>query len=282
MAFASCNRLRCNASYCQRAFNTPNSLFCLQTLSVIQKLRGLAMNHFSQTQKNDRKDLVLPILSRTQLVQLLAMRWSRESVCCCMSAVGCFVGPLMLLSTSIGYFSDADPVLAMMAEAKGPGEDFVFVPGGCNITNVTFQLESYCVSGCTGISAGTRLCRYYPEYHGVFVDDPTLSFSEVFEDGVTEDGLSCREDPERPPAHAPQVGDVVPCWRSQLDPVSAVYRCLCRNWFRFCPAHQGICAKFVDPVDLWQAAELDRDLFWGHALFLFWDPPIAGAVMPGN
>lgn len=176
-----------------------------------------------------------------------------------MSAVGCFVGPLMLLGTTIGYFTDADPVLAMMAEAKGPGEDFVFVLGGCNVTNVTFQLESYCVSGCSGKSSGQRLCRYYPEYHGVFVDDPTISFSEVFEDGVTEDGLSCREDPERPPAHAPQVGDVIPCWRSQLHPVSGVYRCLCRSWFRFCPAHQGVCAKFVDPADLWQFAELDRD-----------------------
>ena len=102
-----------------------------------------------------------------------------------------------------------------------------------------------------------------------------------------KDMVSCDASPAIP-AGAPTVGQVVPCWRSNINPTPGVYSCVCQNpgwtcvsmlvclvhtieraeqeskksqqellrgYFAQCPPYDGHCVKLTDPMALWAFVE---------------------------
>lgn len=157
------------------------------------------------------------------------------------------------------YFSDVDPVAKEMSGGN-PGDDFSVVPGGCNITSYRFIEKKYCKTHCTKPHLKTEACNFWVEYTGIRMD----SGDSFFDQFVAVPGVSCSVVPGLPAT--PEIGEVTPCWKSNLDSTPAVYQCACTTYFASCSPHAGNCTKITDPAILWQQAQQ----FNGDNMVFFW------------
>ena len=90
------------------------------------------------------------------------------------------------------------------------------------------------------------------------------SGDSFFDQFVAVPGVSCSVVPGLPAT--PEIGEVTPCWKSNLDSTPAVYQCACTTYFASCSPHAGNCTKITDPAILWQQAQQ----FNGDNMVFFW------------
>jgi len=79
------------------------------------------------------------------------------------------------------------------------------------------------------------------------------SGDSFFDQFVALGGVSCSTVPSLPAT--PEIGEVTPCWKTNLNSTPNVYQCACTTYFASCSTHAGNCTKITDPAILWQQAQ---------------------------
>lgn len=165
-----------------------------------------------------------------------------------MAILGMICGIFFGVASLLAYFIDVEPVDREMSGGN-PGDDFSVVPGGCNITSHRFIQKKYCTSHCTKPRLKTEACTFWVEYTGIRMD----SGDSFFDQFVALGGVSCSTVPSLPAT--PEIGEVTPCWKTNLNSTPNVYQCACTTYFASCSTHAGNCTKITDPAILWQQAQ---------------------------
>ena len=94
-----------------------------------------------------------------------------------------------------------------------------------------------------------------PRISGIKETEPWRmdSGDSFFDQFVALGGVSCSTVPSLPAT--PEIGEVTPCWKTNLNSTPNVYQCACTTYFASCSTHAGNCTKITDPAILWQQAQ---------------------------
>mmetsp|Transcript_88085 Transcript_88085/g.285092 ORF Transcript_88085/g.285092 Transcript_88085/m.285092 type:complete len:236 (-) Transcript_88085:114-821(-) len=169
----------------------------------------------------------------------------RASVCC--SGVGC-LGAVILVPLTLSAWQETS--------FAGRAEDFSTVAAGCLIQRVEMRRVIFCTSNC---APGRKRYRTYGF-------DAYLDISFALQINGTMEAASVysyylgRHGPHGPPPlpHSQyddfEVGRTVPCWKANVRPVPALYRCGCKSWIWWSQCHDfnGGCAILRDPAEVRQ------------------------------